>query len=389
MVSNFIGSGVLETVIGLAFIYFILSIVCSSIQEVISSLLARRAKDLEYGIAQMLGSTQLRAQLYNHPLIKALGTKARSSWDVGGSQGPGYMPADTFSMALFDLYAPAESVPQNLACLREAVLARAQSGEEAAKALLVLIDAGRGGEPLLRDAVDVRQLLAKMDDSPEKQAVLSKIDATMSLEQVRATLLALPASGVRTTALSWLDDTQKGMQAARANVEDWFNHAMDRVSGVYRRQVQYWLLGIAVVVVLLSGADTIRIWQSLQNSSTLRSYLDQQAALLVSAQAGNPGGNGPGLGATNTQGVKLDSSTIISLANTLDQLPGVLGYDWPQVQPNGGYRPDLTGWFFWKIVGLLLTVFAVSLGAPFWFDVLQRAANLRSAGPPPGHDSST
>ena len=42
---------------------------------------------------------------------------------------------------------------------------------------------------------------------------------------------------------------------------------------------------------------------------------------------------------------------------------------------------------FWdilkKIGGLLLTVFAVSLGAPFWFDILNKLANLRSSGNKP------
>jgi hypothetical protein len=33
-----------------------------------------------------------------------------------------------------------------------------------------------------------------------------------------------------------------------------------------------------------------------------------------------------------------------------------------------------------KIVGLLITVLAVSQGAPFWFDLLQKAVNLRLAG---------
>jgi hypothetical protein len=36
-----------------------------------------------------------------------------------------------------------------------------------------------------------------------------------------------------------------------------------------------------------------------------------------------------------------------------------------------------------KILGLLLTALLVSLGAPFWFDLLSRAANLRLAGDEP------
>jgi hypothetical protein len=35
------------------------------------------------------------------------------------------------------------------------------------------------------------------------------------------------------------------------------------------------------------------------------------------------------------------------------------------------------------LIGLLLTTFAVSLGAPFWFDLLNRFVNIRSAGKAP------
>jgi hypothetical protein len=34
-----------------------------------------------------------------------------------------------------------------------------------------------------------------------------------------------------------------------------------------------------------------------------------------------------------------------------------------------------------KILGLLVTGFALSLGAPFWFDLLGKVSNLRGAGP--------
>jgi hypothetical protein len=36
-----------------------------------------------------------------------------------------------------------------------------------------------------------------------------------------------------------------------------------------------------------------------------------------------------------------------------------------------------------KLAGILLTTFALSLGAPFWFDSLNKVINLRSAGKPP------
>ncbi|HWE62939.1 MAG TPA: hypothetical protein VHB98_14590 [Chloroflexota bacterium] len=42
-----------------------------------------------------------------------------------------------------------------------------------------------------------------------------------------------------------------------------------------------------------------------------------------------------------------------------------------------------------KLPGLLLTIFALSLGAPFWFDMLQKLVNLRASGNPPSGSSSS
>ena len=36
-----------------------------------------------------------------------------------------------------------------------------------------------------------------------------------------------------------------------------------------------------------------------------------------------------------------------------------------------------------KTIGLFLTILAVSLGAPFWFDMLNKFINIRAAGPKP------
>jgi hypothetical protein len=43
------------------------------------------------------------------------------------------------------------------------------------------------------------------------------------------------------------------------------------------------------------------------------------------------------------------------------------------------------GWLIMatKLLGLLLTAFAASLGAPFWFDVLNKFMSVRSAGKAP------
>jgi len=46
-------------------------------------------------------------------------------------------------------------------------------------------------------------------------------------------------------------------------------------------------------------------------------------------------------------------------------------------------RPSNAGDWWNKLAGLALTAFAVSLGAPFWFDLLNRFMNIRAGGKSP------
>jgi hypothetical protein len=45
--------------------------------------------------------------------------------------------------------------------------------------------------------------------------------------------------------------------------------------------------------------------------------------------------------------------------------------------------PNETRLILSKLVGLLLTAAALSLGAPFWFDLLSKFVRVRGTGPPP------
>ncbi len=55
----------------------------------------------------------------------------------------------------------------------------------------------------------------------------------------------------------------------------------------------------------------------------------------------------------------------------------------PRLIISGATCPETLAWVWWKLVGLALTALAISQGAPFWFDLLQKAVNLRLAGVAP------
>ena len=68
-------SAILDVAIGLTFIYLLLSLICSALNEWIAALLRFRSRTLEKGIRNLLNNPdgdQPFKDFYGHPLIKAL-----------------------------------------------------------------------------------------------------------------------------------------------------------------------------------------------------------------------------------------------------------------------------------------------------------------------------
>ena len=94
-----LGSPMLDVAIGLVFFYVTLSLVCSSIQEIIAAVFGLRARNLRRGIINLVGNEYARA-LYDHPLIKGLRKPGRL---------PSYVSAEIFATALIEVVAQAKA----------------------------------------------------------------------------------------------------------------------------------------------------------------------------------------------------------------------------------------------------------------------------------------
>src|SRR5450432_1894710 len=95
------GSQTLDTAIGLVFVLLLVSILVTTVNELISAVFRSRAKWLRIGIDHLLGP-DWAAKLYAHPLI--LGSTKDGT-------GPSYIPSETYAMALLDLiYREAPSI---------------------------------------------------------------------------------------------------------------------------------------------------------------------------------------------------------------------------------------------------------------------------------------
>src|SRR4051794_1708605 len=111
------GSTMIEVAIGVIFVFLLVSLLASALNELIEAWLKYRARYLERGITRLLSNDDLAKEFFDHPLIKPLGEK------------PSYIPARTFSLALWNLAtgeaakakAATSGVTQNLSEIRQVI----------------------------------------------------------------------------------------------------------------------------------------------------------------------------------------------------------------------------------------------------------------------------
>lgn len=194
------------------------------------------------------------------------------------------------------------------------------------------------------------------------------------LARLRAQLAGDPwASRV---LLPQLDDTVADVKDARARLERWFDDAMTRLSGQYKRHTQRNIILIALTVCGVCNVDSFAIARSLYRDAPQRATLVAAADRVRQTPYASARSNDPAADPELRRAVG-DLNKAIEEVKPLD-LP--LGWNAP---------PQGTGWIS-KLLGLLFSVVAVSLGAPFWFDLMNKVANLRAAGAqPPRSDAQS
>jgi hypothetical protein len=338
------GSVILDVAIGMILLYLLLSLLCSTIREGLEGWLKTRSVHLERGIRELLHDPSGRGlayDLYNHPLVQSLfrgeydpsriATTTRKGMTQFGEMPargnlPSYSPSSNFALALLD------------------VVARGPSSADAGTA-----DAAA---PVLTLA-GVRARIAEIQNPPVQRALLAALDT---------------ANG--------------DLTRAQKNVEAWFNSSMDRVSGWYKRRTQLVLFALGLGVAVVLNVDSFGIAQFLYHDKPTRDALVAQAAT-VAADSGYL--NKPR--SVEQIRASIDSLRLpIGWARDADgELYRVTVYndsDARRHESTAKRLEDLLG----AMGGWLVTAIAVSFGAPFWFDLLNKVMVVRSTVKP--HEKS-
>ena len=317
------GSAILDVAIGMVLVYLILSLVVTALQELIASLLKWRSETLCEGIRELLcddkDQKEWTKKFYEHPLISAL--------SKGPNGKPSYIPSRTFSLALLDLVHPA------------------------------------------------------------------KAEEVRSIDSLRTSLQALPPQLQRTLTVL-LDDAAHDVEKFKTAMETWFNNSMVRVAGWYKKKAQPVMLGLAAATAIFFNVDSLHVASVLAQDKTLRDLLVAQAQRVVkepptdlrppAAPSEEPardiGTASEGAASANAASGAV-GARVLKTATTLEDLKLPIGWS-DLATKDTGSRSKFVVWFN-RGCGWLLTALAVSMGAPFWFDLLNKVMNIRAAGKAP------
>jgi len=482
-------STVLDVAIGLAFLYLLLGLMCTTVNEWIAGVMKLRAKNLELGIRRLLTAPSDGTQLIRPVDLKnagkllvelATGTGELTAFirsqfdDANKALITSYVAGETPTPAMVtavcaelnkqvqnkDLFTESRFPQRSMAV--DQIKKQLQTGQVAATNRKLLEDAYPDmigtltddfyGHPLIKSLIPINDVKGSAAPGqahpsyvPARTFALAVMDIVIKGQQGPTdfkTLLrgiqAMPDSDVKLSLLALMQNIDAevpgALATAQARIEGWFNDAMDRVSGAYKRRTQVLTVIVAVLITIASNADTVQIANKLFISPALRDTVvaaareraagpkplsdieytdptDPKPSLPVDAAGSRDTGEitskqrellGQFSGWANEFRVfnqMVNKTTAgesaydcVAGRSTTPECAAALkkadmaGDSFPGLQLVTQYT--VTPVWLWYVVpmhlvGWLLSAIAISLGAPFWFDTLNRFMNIRAAGKSP------
>jgi hypothetical protein len=431
---------IMNVLLGTFLTWTLLSLGAMQIQEWTATRLKWRSRMLEKSLGKMLTDVTLLDQFYNHPLIRSLFTGKNNNYK------PSYIPASEFSQAMIDLlasngteasllqhelfilYSTAQKLPRHkrtaaserisllLGITRKALVN--ESGEEACREILDtvkndLLTLGKDF-PRLQSSIDSLFETVRVQKEQINDALIqlsfegeSSEDATMNKLKAGIAALSITHPQLKQTLSSILNSVPQTiwqkvneLELVRTNLEDWFNNAMDRLSGWYKRRTLGMTLLVGVLLAVIFNVDSLNLVNRMWQEPDLRLAIVEKAEAILTKDStaleedqtlvldqnitdvnlpigwlGSP---------IAVEGISSAEPESICTLTPVDETKvyGVFisGQCYPII--NAPRLPDTTGWLI-KLAGILISGAAASPGSSFWFDLLKKIINIRFTGAKP------
>ncbi len=230
----------------------------------------------------------------------------------------------------------------------------------------------------------------------------------MDLDTIRAAITSKPEKGELFTILQALmSQPEMNLDKLKQEIGQIYDNAMDRITGWFRRYARILSMFFALVITATLNIDTIDItlnlWNNRERAEKLATFattaaqrIEQDTAtgkivlqdskgvllqyertsqLVPDTLAIRPAGTAD----SPAEAAKEQVRQIVQSYNILVDLGIPLGWNGDNLP---AFTPDIWNLIIGillKIAGILITAAAVSMGAPFWFDILKRLSLMKKA----------
>ncbi|MBN3963043.1 hypothetical protein [Nostoc sp. NMS8] len=370
---------VIDITLGLVFIYLILSLLASEIQELIATFLQWRAKHLKNSIELLLAggseteesdftkARNLVEILYNDPLINTLNQQAKRKVEQlrGNAKnidkkalkekqsGPSYLPSEIFTITLLDTL----KIPQ--------LINYAKNHNEESKNNLHIVLASykqlkQGiNNPESESYKIIKKVYGDIDED-FKNFVNEDLSDDVPDNLIKSLAAITQRSRIK------IDDLAEEMNQFKNEVETWFDRSMDRASGVYKRNAKGVAILIGISIAVLTNTDTFHLVSRLSQDSVIRSTIVQSASERIDYIKDLEG--------RKEIEILLRNASIPIGWQNINQ----------QFEQKSGNVLLIRSWQVFRLIcGWIISGLAIAMGAPFWFDILNKVINVRNAGPKP------
>ena len=243
-----------DVAIGLIFLYIVLALVCSTVNEAIATALGLRARFLEAGLLNLLSgsvsetllpASRLPRQFYEHPLVQGL-TRPRR----------------------------APNPAADAAAARRGPWSRLRGSSQSRPIRPI----SRRGRSWSRSSTSQTRRRRRSQDATGEEADRARARVAKAADDFERSLASIPNAQLSEALLALYRSAGGDAVRFQHATEEWFDDAMERVSGWYKRRVHVVLAVIAAVVVVVLNADTLAAGRVLWRDDAVRTAVVKEAS---------------------------------------------------------------------------------------------------------------
>jgi hypothetical protein len=339
----------LDVAIGLSYTFLAVSLLCSATREAIASLFQTRAKVLLDGVLTMLHESA------GKPRLRGIWPSIMRFLRVDSGFGLDKLGPDSLSAAVMR---------------HPLIQGMAQQGRMPS---------------YIPSTIFARAFVSALTDKYGKAH-----SATMLLAEIGNT-------GLTRTLLAIMGEGANDVAALENAVRIWYETVMDRITGWYKRRSQLVLFCVGLFYACAMNIDAIELSKRLWSDHQAASNLADDGGDAVASGRVKPGAAGTALmGASTPTPTSPAVPPAAAIAGTPLEQAAAAKKDWQTVEklpigwPSSRFSDTdgkgvlaFMGALALALLGWIVTAFASSLGAPFWFDGIGWLLALRGTGSRP------